>query len=327
MKNLYLLFILTFIYTHISAQTITVEEKCTDVATVTVNVDIADFTNIKGFQFFINYDNTVINNPVIGNKATLPSGIEQDNITSTQVRYLWAAFPSVAHTIADITVFTITFDVIGSNGDLSALTISNHNITDASNMSVTPTTDDGEVTVATSCTLPVELVFFNANIQHQVIQLNWQTAAELNNSHFEIERSLDGKNWEMIGTKKGNGTTNTAQNYTYFDEIPQNGVNYYRLKQVDFNDEYEYSEVKSIEFFTEQTSISCYPNPTKDYVYFNNFTEGSISIWNVLGQQVASYKIDGVEHINIQQLEKGQYFIRVMSKSNELLHSQKIIKN
>lgn len=327
MKELYILFILTLIYTNIFGQTITVENKCADATTVTVNVDIASFTNVKGFQFFINYDNTIINNPVIGNKASLPSGIEQANTTTTQVRFVWAAFPSTPHTIADGTLFTVTFDVIGSNGDVSALTITNHSLTDANNMSVTPTIVDGAVTVAASCALPIELTAFNAQAQEKMVQLSWATASEINNSHFGIERSIDGETWENIGRVEGNGTTNTEQYYNYWDENPHNTLNYYRLKQVDFDGKYEYSEIRSVFISNENIAIFAYPNPTIDYLSFNDLTKGSIIIYNILGQKVANYSIHEAEQqIDIRILEKGQYFIKILSEKNQIIGYQKIIK-
>lgn len=84
-----------------------------------------------------------------------------------------------------------------------------------------------------STTLPVELTSFTAKAQANAVQLNWQTASEQRNSHFEILRSADGATFNVIGTKAGNGTTQNRQYYSFEDKQPLNGTSYYALKQFD----------------------------------------------------------------------------------------------
>lgn len=84
-----------------------------------------------------------------------------------------------------------------------------------------------------STTLPVELTSFTAKPQANAVQLNWQTASEQRNSHFQILRSADGAAFNMIGTKAGNGTTQNKQYYSFEDKQPLNGTSYYALKQFD----------------------------------------------------------------------------------------------
>lgn len=366
MKKLYTLLLLTFICTNIFAQTLTVNNsQCVqEGGTLTVTVDMANFTNIKAFSFFINYDNTVINNPIIGAQPYLPSGITGLNTTASQVRFVWLAYNEVnggalspvevlaqttyfaalqvdpnnallnalltipqtsPQTIPNSTSFTITFDVVGSIGDMSPLTISNHGLVTPVNTIVTPTANHSFVDVCTS--LPVELTAFDANTLGEKSELIWETASEINNSHFEIERSIDGENWRNIGRVEGNGTTTSEQYYTYYDSNPQDGVNYYRLKQVDFNGGYDYSETKSVSFSIKKMVISVYPNPTSDYLVFNGLTKGSVLIYNVLGQKVGHHIVDYSEQqIDVSSLANGQYFIRILSDDNKVIDSQKIIK-
>jgi len=114
--------------------------------------------------------------------------------------------------------------------------------------------------------LPVELLSFNANeIEFEVI-LNWITASELNNDYFEVERSVDGLEFTVIGEISGYGTTTEAQQYEFIDSNPEYGINYYRLRQVDFDGQYAYSWiVKAIvnELGEEDFNVTLYPNPTK----------------------------------------------------------------
>lgn len=88
-------------------------------------------------------------------------------------------------------------------------------------------------------TLPVELLNFNGKIIDTGIELNWATASEINNDYFELERSSNGKDFERLAEVDGGGTTHTLQRYTYIDKRPYNGVNYYRLKQVDTDGKFE----------------------------------------------------------------------------------------
>ena len=89
--------------------------------------------------------------------------------------------------------------------------------------------------------LPVELLSFEGFSQKNSIFLDWSTATEINNDGFYIERSSDIENWEDIDFINGNGTSLEKQFYQYEDQSPLFGANYYRLKQMDFDGKYEYS--------------------------------------------------------------------------------------
>jgi len=95
--------------------------------------------------------------------------------------------------------------------------------------------------------LPVELTSFDANVSGAVVVLNWETASEINNDYFQIERSVNGSAWENIGFVEGEGTTTSTTRYEFVDENPLTGISYYRLKQVDFDDKFEYSDKVSVE--------------------------------------------------------------------------------
>lgn len=95
--------------------------------------------------------------------------------------------------------------------------------------------------------LPVEFLAFDAtNIDNQFNELNWSTASEVNNSHFEIEKSEDGIEFNKIGSIEGSGTSLEENHYMFRDSEVTNGISYYRLKQVDFDGKFKYSEIKSV---------------------------------------------------------------------------------
>ncbi len=112
--------------------------------------------------------------------------------------------------------------------------------------------------------LPVELISFTAAVVSGSVTLNWSTASELNNHGFEIEKSFDKTNWAIIGFRAGKGTTSETQDYTYSDDISEISTQklYYRLKQIDFSGNFEYSKIVEVEIAPVEFSLSQnYPNP------------------------------------------------------------------
>ncbi len=94
--------------------------------------------------------------------------------------------------------------------------------------------------------LPIELQSFSARTEQNTAVLSFATATEINNNYFSIERSQDGARFEAIGKVTGAGTSTVKQEYTYTDERPLKGTNFYRLKQVDFDGKFSYSPVVSV---------------------------------------------------------------------------------
>ena len=112
--------------------------------------------------------------------------------------------------------------------------------------------------------LPVELVRFNYKLDYDNVILNWTTSSEINNLGFDVERSYDGLNFIKIGFIEGSGSTNAHRSYQYIDRFPT-GVAYYRLKQVDFDGQFEYSSIIVVEAAVS-TKLSVYPNPTHGHI-------------------------------------------------------------
>jgi hypothetical protein len=115
----------------------------------------------------------------------------------------------------------------------------------------------------TITTLPMALLTFEAGVQQNLVVLNWKTATEQDNDYFIVERSTDGTEWEEIVQMDGAGTTNQQRAYTAADEYPLPGIQYYRLKQVDWNGDALYSDIESVNFAAQTADeISIYPNPS-----------------------------------------------------------------
>lgn len=153
--------------------------------------------------------------------------------------------------------------------------------------------------------LPVELTSFQAKVISGNIQLNWKTATEMNNMGFAIERtSSTNKNakveWNKIGFVPGNGTTTTLHEYSYLDQLPIEGVVKYRLKQIDMDGTFEYSQIVEVNFTQpkEFTLHQNYPNPFNPVteIHFDLPVESNVNlvVFNSLGEKVATL-INNVE--------------------------------
>jgi hypothetical protein len=103
--------------------------------------------------------------------------------------------------------------------------------------------------------LPITLVSFEAEPYQNDILTNWKTSAEINNDYFTVERSQDGVTFIPIGRVEGAGNSDYELNYTYIDKEYENGINYYRLKQTDFDGKETYSEIVSVDFYKEQKTL------------------------------------------------------------------------
>lgn len=156
----------------------------------------------------------------------------------------------------------------------------------------------------TSTVLPIDLIKFEANLHGDDVFLHWQTASEINNSHFEIERSKDGQHFKKIKEVYGHGTTNQVQKYETIDDKTYSGINYYRIKQVDYNGQYEYSEVISV--MVKKERIGVYPNPTSNMLYLDDFS--NYSIVNSKGQRVVNGRGNRVD---LSNLPNGIYIVRL----------------
>ena len=176
----------------------------------------------------------------------------------------------------------------------------------------------------TTNVVPVELVSFSSSISGNKVSLNWITATELNNHGFEIERSLDESIWRIIGFDAGKGTTTENQYYSFADDISdllQNKV-YYRLKQIDFNGNYRYSDViEVVRIPTEYNLAQNYPNPFNPSTIIkyslSNQELVTLKIFDVLGKEVAilvsELKPAGDYEVtfNADQLVSGVYYYKL----------------
>ena len=151
---------------------------------------------------------------------------------------------------------------IGDNGSISGFPAGTHD--PGENCTV-----DGNFFPCSGCegqsnALPVEWLSFKATTQKQQVALSWKTATEENNMGFEVQRSTNGVDWKIIGFEDGRGTTDEIQSYTFTDIRPIPGYNYYRLKQIDYDGKYDFSEVRSVLVSSPKNQMAqVFPNPNE----------------------------------------------------------------
>jgi hypothetical protein len=158
--------------------------------------------------------------------------------------------------------------------------------------------------------LPLDLLSFTGKLVYGLSQLQWQTANELNTDHFEIDKSTDGKTFSYLTTVKAIGTGNNS--YTTVDAQTQIGNNYYRLKSVDKDGSFTYSNIVLIDN-DGNTKFVVYPNPTSKQlvVEYDNTSNATIAICNLAGQEILSIPTNGEfkTTIDVSDLATGTYLI------------------
>jgi hypothetical protein len=204
-------------------------------------------------------------------------------------------------TIANNATFTITFTAQDFTGADNGVAV-----------------DDFSLTVVT--VLPVELTAFTATATDKGTALAWATASEENNRAFEVQRSANGRDFETIATVAGAGTTYEAQNYNYLDAQPLNGVNYYRLKQVDFDGSFELHRVVAVLFAAKGNAVAVLPTEVTtqfDLVFGEALaTDAQVQIYNFGGQLLHSETVaagNQRQTIDAAAFAAGIYVVRVQN--------------
>ncbi|NNE29008.1 MAG: DUF5123 domain-containing protein [Saprospiraceae bacterium] len=167
--------------------------------------------------------------------------------------------------------------------------------------------------------LPVELIQFEATLLEGEVAIDWVTAFEIDNDYFEVLRSNDGVRFESIGMIKGSETSNQYHQYRLIDKAPLPGLNYYKLKIVDFSRNVDFSPVRSIH--VNEAFVTVFPNPAFEELFIS--VRGTVKgkakyyIYNLFGLQLQSGSIQINESLEttpislLEELDAGPYIIYV----------------
>lgn len=243
-------------------------------------------------------------------------------------------FPAGSYTVYGLSYLTANATAINAfvGGNFSALTTS---------LATQPNTTCGNlsknaITVSISSVVPVSFTGLRARKVAGNVALDWGTVSEINASHFEVERSANGVEFNtVIGRVNAKGNSTTETNYTLDDTRPLSGVSYYRVKQYDVDGKYTYSNVATINFDKAPALLVVYPNPVKNSlnIEYTAIKGGKVEMnivdskGAVINQQVQTVLVGrNVHNMNVSTLAKGVYILKVIDADKNVTHT-KFIKD
>ncbi len=171
--------------------------------------------------------------------------------------------------------------------------------------------------------LPITLSSFISLPKTHAIQLRWSTSSEINNSHFEVERSANGADWDMLGKVNGHGTTSVPREYAFEDPTPLAGLNYYRLRQVDFDGTFAFSPVvvESMECL-DAGALQVWPVPAASTVNlrWNGAEETTVEVLDAQGRLLRTLRIapNGQFELPVGEFSSSLLFLRTVNAQGEV---------
>lgn len=280
----------------------------------------------------IRLDNKI--NALNGESITI-SNVDNENITITQTSAsgngnIFVDGTPIPGALPATVIASSTTNILGSGknqGDNYYATMNNiSEFTWKYNNVAGSSFTEGFSLIIGNTVLPIELISFNLTpIRKNNVQIDWSTATETNNNFFTVEKSLDGEDWEEVSIINGAGNSSIEISYSTIDFTASNGTSYYRLKQTDFDGNYEYSEIKSVNLIGyEDSKLHIYPNPTYQQLtilgHKNDLDE--IRIFNILGMEITQLTKDILKSdvkiiLDLSLLKPGSYFIKTNSGSQK----------
>ena len=183
--------------------------------------------------------------------------------------------------------------------------------------------------------LPVNLKSFNANRNKSAVSLNWETASESNNKGFEIQRKTSGNDYTTIAfvdTKAKGGNSESDLSYSFSDLNSYKGISQYRIRQIDFDGQSKYTEVRSVRGEEQSTAKnSVYPNPSNNgnvnVVFEDVKSIRDIQLMDMNGRVINQWRNYSNNNIKIENLTSGFYSLRVVDQNTKEQSIEKIIVN
>jgi len=176
-------------------------------------------------------------------------------------------------------------------------------------------------------TVPVTMLAFNAQLIGKKSLLTWKTASEINSSHFIVEKSNNGFQYENIGKVKAAGNSSTTKGYQFVDNTPSKGMNYYRIMQVDLDAQTKYSDVRKIEIKTDAPLFALYNNASNgsDIIIKSSSTPSLLGIFDASGKKLKEITVVGnSQHIDLSTLPSGIYNT-VLYRNGEVIGIDRLV--
>lgn len=175
------------------------------------------------------------------------------------------------------------------------------------------------ISVFDESVMPVTLVSFEASNEGNLVSLNWRTSEEVNVDRFEIERSLEGKKWNKIGSVTASGNSTDLKRYSFTDKNPSLGVNYYRLRSIDKDGSESTSMIRSI-VMNKERGLSLFPNPVSNRFQIvtsnaQNITEATLI--SITGKKTKLSTTGQLSEFDISHLPAGIYHLTVTQNDGQ----------
>lgn len=188
-------------------------------------------------------------------------------------------------------------------------------------------TSISESTTVYNVALPVALINFNGTLADNNGLLHWETVSEINSSHFELERSQDGENFAMLTHMEAKGNTSNTSVYDFIDYNIPSGRLYYRLKQVDMDGRFEYSNIIKLKLDSEKTVFSILPNPATDLlvIQFQGLLDQHtyLGLYDMEGRLVQQTQINQgqtMAYFDVETLYAGNYILKIVNHNRSESH-------
>jgi hypothetical protein len=219
------------------------------------------------------------------------------NLTNAALNVTWGFTPSIGQ----------EFDIVTHGSRTGQFAVVN--IPPISGLNFTlDYSDPSKTSIVVSSALPVTwLSSPTANIKNEQTHISWSIASQVNNSHFIIEHSKDGRSYSEIGKVEGHGNTSETKQYTYIHELPSIGINFYRIKQVDYDGQRSYSDVVSVMYESDGGDVRIYPNPAKSEVTIQTSNLSTLQIIDVYGRILSNQQLitEELSTVNLSEFPSG----------------------
>jgi hypothetical protein len=316
--------------------------------TIQIRVPTASSTFKMGnANLTFNYNQANLSNPVVYARFLFSGGaygaqtvtMPVAGIASINIVYYDAGFDDASATAVSpvwVNVTTVEFTLLNPSGCADFIyrnntdAIAPHVLNNAWDIAV----NRNSVTNEPACPLPVELLNFTAAPVGRSAQLNWATASEINNYGFEVQRYNDvTQEWDFLSFVNSKATGGNSQNELKYDLLDENVYNplsgtetfYYRLKQIDINGSFEYSEIRSVTFNPnipiDDISLKIYPNPVSDVLFIEILNQHNLNPFDLLihdkfGKLQYTDRFRKKTEVDVSKLPQGSYSITIRNEKN-----------
>ncbi|KQS27897.1 hypothetical protein ASG33_15915 [Dyadobacter sp. Leaf189] len=164
----------------------------------------------------------------------------------------------------------------------------------------------------------MSLISFDVRSEENGIRLIWKTSEEINSKYFEMQHSADGKGWLSFGTVTSAGESSIGRPYEFFHDKPVSGSNYYRLKMVDNDGSFAYSDIKQIKI-SSPTHGRLFPNPNAGLLSLDHQTTSdaaSIEVFTLTGRSIFVTSMISSDGIRLNNVPDGSYVVKVVKKDS-----------